>query len=245
MLLLAASGLLACGSSVESPKRVDLPVVSAAPPPVVAPEPAPTPSASASSSVESAAPTAPAEIPKGLVVLVVGDSFAQAMGVGLKARENDLGLRVVLRGKQATYIPEWAGPNFGLDRMVAQANPDLVIVALGGNELAMATPELRRPKVANLIKLLGDKPCVWASPPLWGIKDNGLLEVIRTESRPCRYFDSSKLAPDVPRGSDKIHPSAEGQKVWANALIDWLRSEQLPRSEPSPGFALRPRPDDE
>jgi lysophospholipase L1-like esterase len=245
LVSMASTLALGCGGGAAEP---ELP---APPPPgsVLAAQPAAPEATSAPEAVvapEPAQQTPPAELARGLVVLVVGDSFAQALGVGLKAREADLGIKVVMRGKQATYIPEWAGPNFGLDRMVAQTSPDLVVIALGGNELAMTTPEIRRPKVAQLVKLLGDRPCVWASPPLWGNKDNGLLDVIRTESKPCRYYDTSKLVADVPRGSDKIHPSAEGQKVWANALLDWLRSEQTQAEGTAPApFALRPRPDSE
>jgi lysophospholipase L1-like esterase len=199
----------------------------------------------ASASAAPAATSAPAaEIPKGLTVLVIGDSFAQALGLGLKHRERELGMRVLLRGQQATYIPEWAGPNRGVDRMIKSDSPDLVLIALGGNELAMTTPEIRRPKVAELVAKVGHVPCVWLSPPLWNIKDNGLLGVIRGASSPCRYFDSDKLVPSVPRGSDKIHPSAEGQKVWADGLLAWMRGELAPPMGEAK-LALRPRPDSE
>ena len=203
----------------------------------------PTAPASSVSDGESALAPA-AEIPKDLTVLVIGDSFAQALGLGLKHRERELRMRVLLRGQQATYIPEWAGPNRGVDRMIKADSPDLVLIALGGNELAMTTPEIRRSKVAELVAKVGDVPCVWLSPPLWNIKDNGLLGVIRGASSPCRYFDSDKIVPIVPRGSDKIHPSVEGQKVWADGLLAWLRAElATPTGEAK--LALRPRPESE
>ncbi|MBL8741060.1 MAG: SGNH/GDSL hydrolase family protein, partial [Myxococcales bacterium] len=115
-------------------------------------------------------------------------------------------------------------------------------VALGGNELAMTTPDIRGPKVKELVGLLGSTPCVWVSPPLWGNKDNGLLGVIHDNSLPCRYYDSTKLAPDLPRGSDKIHPTAEGQKKWADYVLGWLRQERDPKAAT---FAFKPRPSGE
>jgi len=196
------------------------------------------PSATASAGV-APAPAPPAPLPAGLKILVIGDSFAEALGVGLKSQEKDRGIKVFLRGEKATFIPEWAGPNRGVELLVKQTTPDLVVIALGGNELAMTTPEIRAPKVAKLVGLLGSTPCVWVAPPLWGNKDNGLLGVIRDNSRPCRHFDSNVLSPDLPRGSDKIHPTAEGQKKWANHLLDWLQAE---RDATAPAFVLRPRP---
>lgn len=199
-----------------------------------------TPSALPAPEASASPPKDPAEpLPAGLKILVIGDSFAEALGVGLKAKEKDAGIRVTLKGEKATFIPEWAGTNKGVAVLMKQYQPDLVVIALGGNELAMTTPEIRAPKVAKLVSLLGETPCVWVAPPLWGNKDNGLLGIIRDNSKPCRHFDSNVLAPDLPRGSDKIHPTAEGQKKWATYLLDWVSAE---REAGAPRFALRPRP---
>ncbi len=205
-----------------------------------APSTAPAaPSGAAPTSPPAPNAAAPAPLPAGMKILVIGDSFAEALGVGLKAKEQETGIKVTLRGEKATFIPEWAGPNRGVPAMLKQVQPDLVVIALGGNELAMTTPEIRAPKVEKLVSLMGTVPCVWVAPPLWGNKDNGLLGIIRDHSKPCRHFDSNTLAPDLPRGSDKIHPTAEGQKKWAGHLLDWLRVE---RDAGAPSFALRARP---
>lgn len=188
------------------------------------------------------APGAAQPLPRGLRVLVIGDSFAQALGMGLKATAADNGLAFTLQGQQATYIPEWAGPNKNVAGMLVMHKPDLVVVSLGGNELAMVDPSVRAPKVERLAQILDGVPCVWVAPPLWGNKDNGLLAILRKHSSPCRYFDSNELTPDLPRGSDKIHPTTAGQKQWADRLLVWLRDERDPQK---PDFALRPRPSGE
>jgi lysophospholipase L1-like esterase len=199
---------------------------------------APAAPATAAPATASAAP-APAPLPKGMTVLVIGDSFAEALGAGLRTKEQETGIRFLLKGEKATYIPEWAGPNRGVAGLMIQYKPDLVVIALGGNELAMTTPEIRAPKVKKLVELLGTTPCVWVAPPLWGIKDNGLLGIIKDSSQPCRYFDSNVLSPNLPRGGDKIHPTAEGQKLWAGHFLDWLKTERDPKSEK---LGLLPRP---
>lgn len=208
-------------------------------PAAAAPEPATTsePVASVEATASAAAPAELPPLPK-MKVLVIGDSFAQALGVGLKSKEAETGIKFVLRGEKATYIPEWAGSNRNVAGLMIQEKPDLVIVALGGNELEMTTPDIRAPKVKKLVGLLGSTPCVWVSPPLWGNKDNGLLGVIRDNSMPCRYFDSNVLSPDLPRGGDKIHPTSEGQKIWAGSFLDWLRKERAGATTP---FALKSR----
>lgn len=188
------------------------------------------------------APVDPGPLPKGLRILVIGDSFAEALGAGLRRKEVDFAGKAILRGEKATFIPEWAGPKRGVNLLLLQEKPDLVVIALGGNELAMTTPEIRGPKVKEIVKLVGDTPCVWVSPPLWGNKDNGLLGIIRQSSGPCRWFDSNVHSPDLPRGGDKIHPTAEGQVRWATAFLEWTRKE---RDLDAKKFALRARPSDE
>jgi lysophospholipase L1-like esterase len=243
--------LAACSSRAESPQGAT-------------PEPTATTPASAASGIATATtsttgsasavagvpdppppknvPVDPGPLPKGLKVLVIGDSFAEALGAGLRRKEGDFGGKAVLRGEKATFIPEWAGPRRGVNVLLLQEKPDLVVIALGGNELAMTTPEIRGPKIKELVKLIGETPCVWVSPPLWGNKDNGLLGVIRENSAPCRWFDSNVHSPDLPRGGDKIHPTAEGQVQWATTFLEWVRKE---RNADAKTFALRPRPSDE
>jgi lysophospholipase L1-like esterase len=246
-----------CGAASASALETPVPVGETAVQPA-SDEPAPMPSTTAASEpthaagAKSPAPAgdagakAPASsvepLPSGLRVLVIGDSFAQALGMGLKATAADNGLVFTLQGQQATYIPEWAGPNKNVAGMLVMHKPDLVVISLGGNELAMVDPSVRAPKVERLVEILGDTPCVWVAPPLWGNKDNGLLAILQKHSAPCRYFDSNQLSSDLPRGSDKIHPTTAGQKQWADRLLEWLRNERDPEK---PGFALRTRPNSE
>ncbi len=219
---------------------------SSAPEPVASPSAtpsaAPEPSVAATATASATAAPPPGPLPAGLKILVIGDSFGEALGAGLKTREASSNIKVFLRAEKATFIPEWAGPKRGVAGMMVSLKPDVVVIALGGNELAMTTPDIRGPKVKALVELIGKTPCVWVSPPLWGNNDNGLLGVIRSQSGPCRYFDSSIHSPDLPRGGDKIHPTAEGQKKWADYVLTWLTKEKVEGAAP---FSLKPRPQGE
>jgi hypothetical protein len=236
-------GAMGCAAAPPQPEPDSATATAPSATATATPDPPVASTASTSPPVPSATPSASAPaatgFPTGFKILVIGDSFAEALGVGLKAREKERAIKVTLQGEKSTYIPEWAGPNRNVAGLVKQFAPSLVVISLGGNELAMTDPSVRGPKVAKLIEQVKSVPCVWVAPPLWGNKDNGLLEVIRTNSGPCRYFDSNILSPALPRGSDKIHPTAEGQKQWADALLGWLLRERDGDVTP---FMLKSRP---
>lgn len=170
-----------------------------------------------------------ASLPRGTMVLHVGDSFAGALGVPLGKRLRAAGLRSVLEFKKASYIPTWA---FGdeLRIYVARHKPDLVLVSLGANEIELRKPLQRVYAIKRLVKTVSSQPCVWVSPPTWK-PDAGLLAVIRENIAPCRYLDSDALVPYLPRGPDSIHPSLKGREIWADAVLDWLSRERDPQGQ--------------
>lgn len=167
-----------------------------------------------------------ADLPKGTRVLQVGDSFADALGIELGKLLKQSGLRTSLETKTPSYIGEWAfGPT--LPKALSSYNPDLVLVTLGANEIEIPMPEQRVRSVQRLVKLLGERPCVWILPPLWK-RDTGVMQVIKDNAKPCQVLDSSTLVPSLPRARDHIHPSTEGRLIWANAVLDWLKQARDP-----------------
>lgn len=251
---LASLGPAGCGAPATSTTPEPATAVAAAAPAGPAEEtsaPAAPPAAPAATGTSDEPPAAAAAakaapdpesgeaLPRGTKVLVIGDSFAQSLGVGLKTMEKDLGVKIVLQGEQSTYIPEWAGPKRDVPGLLRVHKPDLVVISLGGNELAMLDPSVRAPRVKELVGHMGATPCIWVAPALWGNKQTGLLEVIQQNSSPCRHFDSNVLTPELPRGGDKIHPNPEGQRKWAAGLVEWIRVE---RDRTKETFSLKPRP---
>lgn len=166
------------------------------------------------------------ELPAGTLVLHVGDSFAGALGASLAKRFRAAGLRSALEFKTASYIPTWA---FGGDlrRYLGRYDPDLVLITLGANELEIADPPKRARAIERIVATIGERPCVWISPPLWK-RDTGLLSVIRKHVAPCRYLDSDALIQELPRARDKIHPSKRGREIWAEAVFKWLANAREP-----------------
>jgi hypothetical protein len=180
-------------------------------------------------------PAEPPSIPPNTVVLHIGDSFLLAgFAQALKPRMKALGVRYEVRSEQSSYTTTWAGK---MERLMVETKPDLVIINLGANEIANTDPPTHAPAVRRIVKGIGGRPCVWVSPPLWR-KDTGIINVIRENSAPCRFFDSDRLVPQpIPRINDKIHPTLLGGAEWAKAFWNWLHAERVPLT---PGEASAP-----
>jgi lysophospholipase L1-like esterase len=242
--------LVACAAQSPAPAAS----ASAETPPLAAPSAsassdAPTPALPADSATiappgsRASAPTAsPAPIaeplPRGTLVLQIGDSFAAALGVELGKLLRAQGVRSALECKTASYIPNWSYDG-DVPKFVSTYHPDLVLITLGANEIEIPKPEMRAGPIKHLVGELGGRPCVWVAPPLWK-PDTGLLKVIKDNIAPCRYLDSNALVHDLPRGHDKIHPSPEGREIWAKIVFDWLSNERLGSDKQA--WALKPEP---
>ncbi len=198
-----------------------------APPPVLA------------SSAERPAPPA---LRKGTVVLHVGDSFVHS-GLTQRLRElwRPLDLRYEVRAEHSTNSLDWAKR---MPELVASTQPDLVIVTLGGNEIGSKHLDVQGRAVERIVKAIGGRPCVWTTPPLW-MEEAGLFDTIQAHVSPCRFFETDVVVGKfLPRRPDKIHPTAEGGAMWAEALHGWLMRERQSDAwalAKSPEIELTPR----
>jgi hypothetical protein len=170
-------------------------------------------------------------------VVHVGDSFLDAglrQALGPKFRGEHT--RYIAQSKTSSYLGQWA---FGttLNELYWSWRPSLFLVTLGANEMR-AAPETRVALIKKIVQELRGTPCVWVSVPIWKGETNALNEMIKRESLPCHYFDSSVVADKIERQSfDNIHPTIEGGAVWAEAFWTWLQNERDPSAGP---WALKP-----
>jgi hypothetical protein len=169
------------------------------------------------------------ELPRGTLVLHIGDSFAGSLGSPLGKRLKAQGLRYVLEYRDASYIPTWASAP-ELTGYISRHSPDLVVVTLGANEFELTAPETRANAVKRLIRRFEGRPCVWITPPRWK-PDSGILNVIHENAKPCRYLDSDTIVSSLSRKKDGIHPNDEGREVWAEAVMTWLIRERRTGAE--------------
>lgn len=178
-------------------------------------------------------PAAPPErvaLPAGTKVLHVGDSFAGALGIPLGEMLEQAGVRSVLKHKDSSYLTTWAWePELAQD--IWRYNPDLVVITLGANELAIADPAQREKTVRKIVSTIGQRPCLWVAIPLWSERHNGLLEVIEAASKPCVFYDTNEKLDTLamPRIHDGIHPTNAARHAWAEAVFDYLLTHRRPR----------------
>jgi len=154
--------------------------------------------------------------------------MADALGKSLKRELTERGITNVLKYQEATYIPQWAGYSMGFPQLIAGHKPDLVIITLGGNEVAMPDPTERAANVKKMVKTVGDRPCLWIAAPLWpGAPHTGILDVIRDNCAPCRFVDTNAMIRLAVLG-DKVHPTIKERRRWARFMIRWLQHNRKP-----------------
>lgn len=236
--LLAVAG---CGSTAEPavPPEVPSSRVEAAETPAAAAPSAQVVVSAAATSAEVVPPAAP-PLPPGTVVLHVGDSFVHS-GLTQRLREKlkPLGVRYEVRAEHSTNSLDWAKR---MPEIVASTQPDLVIVTLGGNEIGSQHLDVQGRAVARIVKTIGDRPCVWTTPPLWR-EESGVFDAIQKNLAPCRFFETDvHVGQFIPRRDDKIHPTMEGGAMWADKLFGYLEAERTGASKP---WALREAPSEE
>ena len=248
LLLLAGACSATPGPTSPIPSSNTSPRSTLAPNPSPSPNPNPNPNPTSTPS-STPAPIADPELPAGTVVVHVGDSMADALGKELEVELKALGIRNPHAWKEATYIPQWASKfdKMGYRALLAQNNPDLVIITLGGNELAMPNPQERAEPIREMVKAAGDRPCLWIAAPLWpDAKNTGLFDVIKANCAPCIFVDTNAMLKLEVLSSDHVHPTLSERKRWAKFMIRWLRHNRDPNGAKAWSFKakLEPPPDE-
>src|SRR5262249_28543927 len=72
-------------------------------------------------------------------------------------------------------------------KLIAQHDPDLILITLGTNDVFIPSPQGFARYVADIAKKTEGRECIWIGPPTWK-KDTGIVEVIRQNSAPCKFF---------------------------------------------------------
>lgn len=241
ILILACA---ACGSAAHEPRveaRATTALTSDA-----APLPSPAPDASGQATAALVSTDAPIQaeppppIPEGTMILHVGDSFVHSgLTQALKPKLKALGAKYEVRAEHSTNSMDWAKRVPGL---VASIRPDLVIVTLGGNEIGSKWLDVEANAVERIVKAIGDRPCIWTTPPLWR-EEEGVFDTIAKSLGHCRFFETDvQVGKFIPRRDDKIHPTAEGGAMWADALYDFMMRERS--GSPTP-WSFKDSPPDE
>jgi lysophospholipase L1-like esterase len=108
-----------------------------------------------------------------------------------------------------------------LKSLVEKHRPDIVIITLGTNDVFVPYPASMAGNVRNIVRRVGTTECYWIGPPTWK-PDTGIVQVLKDNVAPCKFFDSSNLK--LQRGGDGIHPTDRGGADWATSFWTYFRA---------------------
>jgi lysophospholipase L1-like esterase len=192
----------------------------------------------------AAVESAPAASPPltGKTVLHVGDSMVGGnwgLTRALDQRFTAEGARFIRDFKVSESIVSYDhSPK--LKSLIEKHRPDIVIITLGTNDVFVPYPASMVGNVQNIVKRVGSRECYWMGPPTWK-PDTGIVQVLKDNVAPCKFFDSSGLK--LQRGGDGIHPTDRGGADWATSFWSYFRGTPpapSPASLGDAGAAERP-----
>lgn len=158
----------------------------------------------------------------GKTVLHVGDSMVGGSWGLTRALEQKFsaeGAKLVRDYKVSESIVSYdKSPK--LKDLLARHQPDIVILTLGTNDVFVPYPASMAGNVQNIVKRIGNRECYWMGPPTWK-PDTGIVQVLRDNVAPCKFFDSSNLK--LQRSGDGIHPTDRGGAEWASIFWAFYR----------------------
>lgn len=181
--------------------------------------------------VDAAAPSQlvlPAAELDGKVVLHAGDSMVG----GLAGLTRALGATMKEHGLKAYRTDSWVSANLSMfhqqkrfGELLQKNKPDVVILTLGANDVFSPAPDKLAPHVRAIVAKIGERPCLWVSPPAFPapahIKDGPeriarFVAMLKDNAAPCKFFDSTQV--DMARARDRIHPTDAGGASWAASV---------------------------
>ncbi len=161
-----------------------------------------------------------------LTILHIGDSHVSA---GLKTT-----LKKILKDSGGHYVADcWVGSRSKswvtsgrLKQLLKKHNPEVVIVTLGTNIIKNHKPHRHSGWVHALSLQLGKRICYWLGPPPLLDDLYGLNAMLKTNSKPCRYFDARIL--DIEKRADgKFHLSKHQGESWAEKVWLWMNGKSF------------------
>lgn len=154
-------------------------------------------------------------------ILFFGDSMVEGLSMRFSDYAMENGHQLYSVCWYGSSIGAWAAASDSIDRMLAWATPDYVVVSLGGNELRAKDLERRKEDIRKIQGRLGTLPTVWIAPPSW-VRNPTITGAIEQAVGRKRYFDSTRLT--YTRGADNMHPTFGSSARWMDSIAVWMSS---------------------
>ena len=157
-------------------------------------------------------------------LLLIGDSFAAGLGPHLQSLSREEGVDYLGRGVVGSSIVQWSpsGPHNGwLKNTLKTYAPTIVLISLGTNDEYGGCTDGRRKWIESLVVQIEEAGAhaVWIGMPKLPRDETCGIRTTAKDAAPA-YFDTETL--DIPRGPDRLHPTAAGYAGWSGAIWRWL-----------------------
>lgn len=154
-------------------------------------------------------------------ILFFGDSMVEGLSMRFSDYAMENGHQLYSVCWYGSSIGAWASAMDSIDSIIAWAQPDYVVVSLGGNELRARDLERRMDDIRKIQGRLDSLPTVWIAPPSW-VRNPTITGAIEMAVGTKRYFDSTRLT--YTRGSDNMHPTFGSSARWMDSIAVWMSS---------------------
>ena len=179
-------------------------------------------------------------LPAGASVLCLGDSLTLGYGAGASLTYPQwLAQLTGLEAHNAGVNGDTAeGALARLPDLLQRYSPALVLLSIGGNDFLRKLPRTATQKaLTDMIQiaskqaqvvLIAEPQPAWLALATGTLSDHPLYAEVATATNTLLYADGwSRVLSRAEWRSDQIHANAEGYKVFARGLVDWLREQKL------------------
>ena len=167
-------------------------------------------------------------------VVVIGDSITVAAEPLITAASSDIGADVTVLAEENRRITVGNEPAAGTDVLsdvLTESDPDVVVVALGTNDVGKyTTVDEYAAEIDELVAMLpDDQPLVWIDTYLSRLPDgsatfNDALFATLREHGAATIGRWSTIAQHDGMLRDGVHPSEEGTQEFADLVVDEIEN---------------------
>ena len=158
-------------------------------------------------------------------VLVFGDSMTHYLAMSIAKYGSKNNYKVTSVTWVSSSILKWSKTD-KIKKYMEEVNPDFVIISLGANDMNLRNFDSKAPEIQKIVEQLNNVPYIWVGPPLWK-KDKGLYRMLEKTLAKGQVFHIDQDF-KIQRAADKIHPTHKGADVWADTLMRWIKTSNLP-----------------
>ena len=170
-------------------------------------------------------------------VLVFGDSMTHYLAMSIAKYGSRNNYTVTSVTWVSSSITKWSKTD-KLKKYMEMVEPDFVIISLGANDVNLKNFNSKIPEIQGIISQLDSVPYIWVGPPLWK-KDKGLYDILEKTLAKGQVFHLDENF-KIQRAADHIHPTHKGADAWADTLMRWIKTSNLPLLAELPDTVKRP-----